>query len=148
MSHCDWRKKKHQTLMTAPFIITFCLSGATPDRANNWALNNSGDSSVLHSTSLNFSFPHLIFTKRNLQKNENIYDHVGKSQLAVADPEFSGGWECGNLKGGVTTYYLLNFFVENWMKTKKLDWGRTSLASPRIRQWPNDEVDLDIVLQM
>ena len=28
-------REKQQTLMTAPFITTFCLSGATPDRANN-----------------------------------------------------------------------------------------------------------------
>ena len=47
----EQQNARYLTLITVPLIMTFCLSGCTPDRAKIWALKTMGGSSVLHSTS-------------------------------------------------------------------------------------------------
>ena len=51
------------TPIALPLTITFIRSGTTPVREYKADLKIRGASSVLHSISLNFSFPHFTFTE-------------------------------------------------------------------------------------
>ena len=71
------------TFTTDPLNITFCLSGATPDKAKSCALNSSGDSSLSNSTFSNFSRPH--FTDTTLRSKQTT-DYIHYTN-------FKSGWD-------------------------------------------------------
>lgn len=93
----------HQcTFKTDPLNMTFCLSGATPDKAKSCALKTSGDSSLSNSTFSNFSRPHFTDT---ILRSKQTTDYI---DFTNAKSGWNRTWRWNHIP--VNTGILYRFF--------------------------------------